>query len=596
MLLFALFALGVFIEHAVLPIMEGGDEYLHYNYVQFLLRENRLPDRSTFLTNSMGQQSGQPPLAYWTGAMLMRLANLPPDDDQAFIQRFNGNLKNAWYAAPDPWNRVDNRNLFLHGGDDQAIETPTLTQTDDVIRFTGLIYGLVALIAAYAAGWEVFRRESWALVTAALFAFTPQMIHLSSFINTDAPMIAFAALATWMTLRLLRLGATPRRCLLIGLFLALAGLSKVSGLLVAPAVGLALLFDGNRRQLSFGRILVNGLLVSLPLLLLFGPWMLYGWTNFNDPFGLNTHLRPGYFNENILSLAQIIPFVPELYLGYWGKLASAIYLHPVTYSALGTLLVLSLIGFACWIARRPAISLRHVPTQQGMVLAVIILFGIAGLIHWVQTIDFITGRLMFQAHLAVMLVLTGGLYQLAKRFPHWKRALQTYTTGLIVTAGLLLTPISIYTAFAPPPMLQRAQLPALSGSPVDFDHTIRFLGYTQGSPLLTGNLHTIQLCWEVLTPAARPAAFSVKFVHDGKIIADRTSLHGLGRYDSGQWKAGDIWCDRVDVPITTAPEPGQTYDVLLVLLDAHTQAVDWQATTPDGTPIQYPFIAQVTAP
>jgi hypothetical protein len=203
-----------------------------------------------------------------------------------------------------------------------------------------------------------------------------------------------------------------------------------------------------------------------------------------------------------------------------------------------------------------------------------VLLGIVGLIHWLQTIQFITGRLMFQAHLAVMLGLTAGLYLLARHFPGWTRALQVYATGLGVTAGVVLVPVSLYTAYAPPPLLNPDQLPALSGNPVDFDHTIRFLGYTQDSPVLNAPMHTIQLCWQVLQPAARPAAFSLKFVHDGNIVADRTSVQGMGRYDSGQWKIGDIWCDRADVPVNGAVVPGQTYDVLLVMLDAKTQAVD----------------------
>src|SRR5688500_2803552 len=219
--------------------MEGGDEYLHYNYVQYLLRENRLPDRSTFLTNSMQQQSGQPPLVYWTAALLMRLANLPADDDVALWQRVSTH-KNPWYAAPDQWQRQDNRNLFFHGErseGDQVFETSAITVVDRAIRFTGLLFGILALIGAYGAASEIFRQQSWALVATAIFAFTPQMIHVSSFTNTDSGMIAFAALTTWATLRLLRLGASPWYCLLLGVLLGFAGLSKITGLLIAPAVG-----------------------------------------------------------------------------------------------------------------------------------------------------------------------------------------------------------------------------------------------------------------------------------------------------------------------------------------------------------------------
>jgi 4-amino-4-deoxy-L-arabinose transferase-like glycosyltransferase len=611
LVLLLLFTLGVLAEHAVLPVMEGGDEYLHYNYVQYLLRENRLPERSTYLTNSMQQQSGQPPLVYWTAALFMRLARLAPDDDDALWERF-GTHKNPWYAAPDQWNRIDNRNLFFHGGGDQAFETPTIERIDRLIRFTGLIFGLLGVIGAYGAAREVFSSESWALTAAAVFAFTPQLIHVASFTNTDSGMIAFTALATWATLRLLRLGASPARLMLIGALLALAALSKVSALLIAPGVGLAILLDGYKHRLPIWRILWNGLLIGIPLLLLFAPWVLYGLTTYNDPIGTKTHLRPGYYYDQPLTFAQFLPLLPEIYLGYWGKLASAIYLHPLTYTALGLILVLAIAGYVLSpitkssLAKKQPVLLPLSEFGEGvggrgnslqfLVLAVIILVSLAGLIHWLQTIQFITGRLMFQAHGAVAIAITGGLYLLSRRFPSFTRPIQLFTVGVMLAAGVLLTPISLYTTYAPPTMLTAEQLPALQGNPVDFAETIRFLGMSQDSTVSSGDSHTLTLCWEVLQPTERPAAFSIKIVHDGNIIADRTSVHGLGRYDSGQWRTGDRWCDLVRIPIITTPQPGVTYDLLLVMLDARTQAVDWAASAPDGTPVQYPFIGQVTAP
>jgi hypothetical protein len=612
LVLLLLFTVGVLAEHAVLPVMEGGDEYLHYNYVQYLLRENRLPERSTYLTNSMQQQSGQPPLVYWTATLLMRLAGLSPDDDNALWERF-GSHKNPWYAAPDQWNRIDNRNLFFHGGGNQAFETPPIERIDRLIRFTGLIFGLLAVIGAYGAAQEVFTSESWALTAAAIFAFTPQLIHVASFTNTDSGMIAFAALATWATLRLLRLGASPGRLLVIGALLALAALSKVSALLIAPGVGLAVLLDGYQRRLPIWRVLWNGLLIGIPLLLLFAPWVLYGLTSYNDPIGTKTHLRPGYYYDQPLTFTQFLPLLPEVYLGYWGKLASAIYLHPLTYTSLGLILVISISGYVFgFISRGTGTKIqkiflplsvhgegaggrgKHFP--QFLVLAAIILVSLAGLVHWLQTIQFITGRLMFQAHAAVAIAITIGLYLLSRRFPSLTHPVQLFTVGIMLAAGVLLTPISIYTAYAPPPILTTEQLPPLQGNPVDFAGTIRFLGMNQHTTILSGNSHTVTLCWQVLQPTERPAAFSIKIVRDGNIIADRTSVHGLGRYDSGQWKTEGRWCDTVRIPISTPPQPGLTYDLLLVMLDARSQAVDWAAAAPDGTHIQYPFIGQVTAP
>jgi len=603
-----LFIAAVMTQRVTLPAGEGGDEYLNYNYVQFLVNENRLPDRASASTNSMQQQTGQPPLMYWTASLLVRLLNTPMDGS---LERYEAR-KNPWYAPPNPWNRTDNRNLHFQNAGDQSFVTPEMERSDQVMRFAALPFGILAVIGAYGAAREIFTRKNWALVATAIFAFTPQMVHISAFVNTDIGTTAFSTLAIWQTLRLLRLGAAPTRLLWIGILLGLGALSKVNTLLIAPAVGVALLIDWRNRKISFLQLIANGLILGLPLVLMFGTWVLYGALAYQDPIGTRTHLRPGYFFDQPLNLIDLVPLFPEVYLGYWGKLAAAVYLHPMTYTVLGTLLVLATLGYVRFIFRsqrtpvgaQRAAPLQMTPSitktfrdkygdlraQQILILAIVFAVSAAGLIHWLQTIHFITGRLMYNAHIAVAIAITGGLYNLTPK----SKALQIYALGVIIAAGLLLAPMSLNSAYAPPTLLTRDQLPALQGSPVDFEHTIRFLGYTQDSDILRGDSHTIQLCWEVLQSTTRPAAFSIKLVNNGQIIADRTSVHGMGRYISLLWKPGDIFCDNVEIPITIAPQPGQVYDILLVLLDARTQAVDWQATAPDGTPIQYPFIGKVT--
>jgi len=142
-----------------------------------------------------------------------------------------------------------------------------------------------------------------------------------------------------------------------------------------------------------------------------------------------------------------------------------------------------------------------------------------------------------------------------------------------------------------------------TGTVIDFDHIIRFLGYRQDSNHITPDKHDITLCWEVLQTTNKPAAFSLKFVHDGQILADRTSIHGLGHFNSVSWQPGDRFCDRFDifiddpdVPDDPPPIPGQVYDMLVTVLNAKTLEADWQATSVDGQPIKFPFVGQVVSP
>jgi hypothetical protein len=241
--------------------------------------------------------------------------------------------------------------------------------------------------------------------------------------------------------------------------------------------------------------------------------------------------------------------------------------------------------------------------QQAAVLLVITLTVFVGFYNWLRQIYFVTGRLMYAAHVPISLAIVGGLYLLVRRWPRLKLPAQAYTMSILGVSSLIISPILIYSALMPPPLLTRDQLPPLQGTPIDFDHTIRLLGYQQTSRVFSEPIYSLKLCWEVLQPTRRPAAFSLKVIRDGVIVADRTSIHGMGRYNSSLWTAGAIFCDDVDIRVDDPdleiePQPvvAQVYDILLVMLDAKTQRVDWQATAIDGKPIDFPMITQVVTP
>ncbi len=596
LLLLALFITGVWVQQAALPVMEGGDEALHTIYALLLHADNHLPDRTTSRTNATRQESGQPPLTYWVGAVFLRLANVPSQDVAAVYDQIQ-TARNPWLTPPDGWSTNDNLNTYLHTSD-EAFFTPAITRANRVLRLTALGFALLAVLGAYGAASEVFDRRAWALVAAALFAFTPMLLHLASYFNNDISVTAFSTLAIWQTLSLLRRGASARRCLVIGLLLALAGLSKVSGLLVAPGVGIALLLEARRHQRPLRQLLINGMFAGIPLLL-FLPWVLYGLILYNDPIGFRTHSDPNFRHDPLLAPWETLPYMPEIYLSYWGKFGMAkIYLTPIVYTALGVIPLLALTGYAVCHPRQTGWR-----AQQWLVAGIISISLLAGLVRWLQELFFITGRLMYPAHITMILLLTLGLQRFASRWSRLAALTRLYAAGMIVFAGLVITPFTLYQAFAPPPALSRHQLPVLSGGPLDFDESLRFLGYSQASPVIRGPIHTVTLCWEVLQAASRPAAFSLKFVREGVIVADRTSIHGMGRYPAAAWQPGVIFCDAVavplddpDVPDDPLPEPAQRYDMLLVLLNAETLAVDWQAATADGTPVEYPIIGQVVSP
>lgn len=590
----AMFVVGVMAYQRALPVMEGNDEVLHANYLIWLRATGTLPDRSGYLTNSTRQESGQPPLAYWVAARFLDLLKLPTANIDLLTEL--SPVRNRWFTPPDQWNRRDNFNQYYHGPQEQAFDNPDVVKLDRAARRLSLVYGVLAVMGMYGLAREFFHQERWALLATAFFAFTPQMLYMCAMFSNDSSATAFATLALWQTMVLLRRGASFVRLAGIGVLVALAGLSKVSAVLILPGVLLAVLFDGRNRCLSIRRVIAHGLLLGLAFGLVFGPWVVYGLTTFDDPFGLRTHGEAA----PTPALGEVIGKLPELFLSYWGKFGSAsIWMPPLIYVLLTGTGALSLWGYALAFKR---FRWRSLAGQRVIVSLVVVIPALAALVYWLVKLFpvafAITGRLIYFVHGPIIVALTGGLACLSAYLPLRRRLpLRIVTLGPAMLAGLVVAPVVVWSSYAPPKLLAREDLPALKGAPIDYDHTIRFLGYADDDPVIrVDDLHRVTLCWEVLEPAAQPAAFALKiFDEAGDEIGGRTSVHGMGHYSSALWEAGDIFCDRVDVPVEGPLDPGRVYDVMLVVFDAQDNQ-PWQAAALDGSVIQNPILYQVIRP
>jgi hypothetical protein len=591
----ALFTIGAVIHLLNFGAFEGSDELIHYNYVQLLATDGRLPDRTTYLTNSTRQASGQPPFAYWVSSVYMRLLNLPMMDGLALHDYIENVARNRWYFPHEPHQRGDNQNVYYHGRAETGFGIPEIVAANRALRLLSVMWGALAVIGAYGAGSEVLPRR-WALYTAVLFAFTPTMLHISTYVTNDTPAVALSTLSIWGTLRLLRCGARPVLLITIGLAAGAAALTKINALAVMPGVGLALIVDVIRHRRGIRGFAVNGMLVGVPWLLVFAPWVAYGWLAYNDPLGLNTHrhVQAGWYYATPRSLAEIAQYIPHFYRSYWGQFGT-VQFEPLTYAALSVIPVLAGGGYLLILRKRTAWKYEHL--AHAAVLGAILLAALLAMTRWMQQLNFTGGRLIYPVHVVVVITLVGGLYAIVRRFRILDSFLQIGTATLVGVCGLVLPLLPLHSTYQPPPMETRTDF---QGEPIDFGGTIRLLGHRMENQRITGGWHAVTLCWQVLQPTTRPAAYSVKFMRDGAIVADRTTVFGLGRYPSASWQAGDQFCDRVavliddpDDPDDLQPERATVYDVVVVVLDALTLASDWQPARPDGTVVDVPIIGRV---
>ncbi len=592
-LILFIFIVGLF--QSVLPVLEGNDELLHVAYSIWVRETWRLPDRAAHQSNSMLQETGQPPLTYIFGAIFIKAAGIPPNSDNPQITV--DPMRNRWFAPLDVYERTDNLNMFIHGTNDTGFRALEIAQANRAARLFSLLCGAIAVLCAFGAAREVFSKPGqrhWVTIATAIYAFAPQMMYMSAIATNDITVTLFGTVALWITLRIVRLGASAARLLAISLAVGLCGLSKISGLLILPGVIVGVwygIYDTGHKRLH--RFVNSAGLVAAVTLVLLGPWMLYGWISYRDPLGLRPHDDPGR-DQTPATLIQIVQNLPEVAASYWAKYGtSSIWAHPVIYVLVFSIVALSLVGFGQRrsVTTRTRLEAKNVHRDQVIVLLVLLFFAALGLVYWLRTLYVvafaITGRLVYFIHAATAILLTIGLARLVETRPHFGRIASGFAaSGLVAAAfsGVLV----VYSAFAMPRFLDQAVYPAIQSAAVDFENAIRFRGLIQPEIWLRQDgLYPVTLCWEILQRTERLAAYTLKIFGDGgQVIAERTTIPGLGRYASWLWQPGDRFCDSFSMRVAGMLEPLRTYPLVLALLSTDTLAADWKATDAAGNPLQ----------
>jgi len=143
-----------------------------------------------------------------------------------------------------PWAAQDLRQLYrVKGGELQMTTLAVLAGTDAWVELPNVVALLVALVAAFHLAREVLGRDDHAWLATAFVLTAPQILLGSVTAKNDLIFMALTLTAFYWTVRVAKEPETAptRRALLLGLLGGLAVATKVMGLNVLGAVGLALL-------------------------------------------------------------------------------------------------------------------------------------------------------------------------------------------------------------------------------------------------------------------------------------------------------------------------------------------------------------------
>ncbi len=151
-------------------------------------------------------------------------------------------------------------------------------------RFASIAWGTLYLIFIYLSAWRITKNQ---LVTSLLsfsFAFIPQVIFVSSYMNSDITGLALGALCLLLTLLFVE-KPTLQHSLLLGLGAGLLCSSKYNYLTYIPPFALFVLGIAFRRSPTSRHAWTVSLIVGCSAVLIASPWYLRNWLLYDDFLG-----------------------------------------------------------------------------------------------------------------------------------------------------------------------------------------------------------------------------------------------------------------------------------------------------------------------
>ncbi len=518
----AFFLVGLFYWYAA-PNFEASDTVQHVGVIKWIAERGELPLQSADHDNLYGQEASQPPLYYLLMAGIFSIMDTTDFDD-----RF---LPSPFPIIGDPL-QLGNKNLLIY----KQVYPPDLRGSSlalYIIRLVSLGMGAVTVGAVYQSARTLQpARPGFALLAAAFTAFNPQFLFISASVSNDTLVNMLSALIAWNMLLMLRRGFQTRRSIILALLIALAALTKLSGLVPGFVAALAALWVFRQSRERRGFMIFLGA-TALCCLVIAGWWYLRNLALYGEPFGTATMLDN--FGRRSISPGQLVlQEFQGLRISYWAVFgAFNIVVDDRFYLLMDVLTLLSAAGMIrfLWAQRR---STKLISACA--FLALTLTLGAALLMYWSTQTWASTGRLLFPYITSASLFLALGL------------------CALRIPPALIALPLLAFSLFAPiryiipnydhPPAL--AALPEAAAAADAQWGDLRLAGY-ELPPAQTwspGDRIPITLYWrvEAQSPLAYALALSLLDA-DGETIRRFETWPGWGAMPHPWMKHHTIYRD-----------------------------------------------------
>lgn len=561
--------LGIFVVLALLysvttPLFEAPDEQWHFAFVQHVAQGRGLPEQALPLQHLARQEGSQPPLYYALAAALtfwIDTSNYP-----AMV------WENPHYGFDVPGVVNDNKNLFIH----TAQENFPYAKTALAMRLARLLsiamgvvavyftYRITALVTFPTPNEPSLKRapkDLPALAAAALVAFTPQFLFISSAVSNDSTIVALCAVALFLLVRVLRVQPTLRDAIVLGIVCGLCALAKVSGLAMLPLAVLVIAYASRPsrvsatmtwRETSKVRTLVfqqAALLSSFALVA--GWWYLRNFALYGEITGTARMIQVFGGRVDPLTIdawrAQLWEVFETFWVGFgWGNIRAPEWVYVLV--SVAALLAVSGLALGVWRARRHLVSalLDHAPL---LVLAAWTLIVFAALLRWMVQTQAPHGRLLFPALPALAPLLVIGWMQLV---PVRARTRVLSAVSLALFLFALLAPfVLLAPAYAYPVPLSESEVDSIpSRVDIRYGDSLMLLG-SRVTPHPTDPRGALQvdLYWRVLAPMSRDYSLNLSALdRDLRVVGLRNTYPGRGTLATSLMTPGQLFHDTYWLP------------------------------------------------
>jgi 4-amino-4-deoxy-L-arabinose transferase-like glycosyltransferase len=543
-----LFVLISLIYLVVTPPFEASDELWHFGMIQQIATTGALPVQVPGVETAWEQEGSQPPLYYLIGAALVA-----PFDRSDFdlLRQPNPHAK-----AGIPGD-MDNKNLVLHTAYPAPPRRTALAVY--VVRLFSVACSVVSIYAIYrCARLLVPNAPLVATVAAGITALNPMFLFISASVNNDNLVTMLNALIIWQLLALL--GSEPlttRRGIIIAVLFALATLTKLSALVLAPFILLVVLWV-TLRERQWGMLLRFGALWIGVWAIAAAWWYVRNIQLYDELFGTRTMVEVAGARLEPFTLQTLVDEFEGFRISFWGLFGAVnILTHPAFYIVMDIVTIISVIGVILFLRRADRAERLRVALLGGITIA-----GMGAVIAWTAQTYASQGRLLFPFMAAIAPLLALGLWQVGRMIAallpprgHDGRYAAAALTplALVAVAAPLL---SIAPVYAIPQPTANLLVRGGDSRPVfaRFEN-VTLMGYfTAPQRYEAGDEIPITVIWLVEAPDARNLSLYLHAAdRGGNVIGRIDSYPGAGRLQTTTWQPG-LYTDSYRIRINEAIE------------------------------------------